>query len=153
MTFQPTARGLTVTAGAAATVAAAVLLALPAGAHPAHPGLTGVDANPRVAGVSSPDNLSPELAQHPVATGATPLENPQDWAAYYGYDNNGPLTPAPGSNVEASKSEPDKNTYLVMRGLKGADAHYDYGRHFLFQGQETGPAGTAPRANPDPAPP
>src|SRR4051812_10455306 len=149
MTFQPTARGLTVTAGAAATVAAAVLLALPAGAHPAHPGLTGVDANPRVAGVSSPDNLSPELAEHPAVTGATPLENPQDWAAYYGYDNNGPLTPAPGSNVEASKSEPDKNTYLVTRGLTGADPAYRYGTHFVFQGHEGGLGGYVTRVNLD----
>jgi len=134
-----------IAAGAAATLA----LALPAGAHPAGPSLTGVDANPRVAGVSSTNNLSPELAAHPVATGAMPLENPQDWAAYYGYDNNGPLTPAPGTNVEASKSEPDKNTYLVLRGLKGTDPRYDYGTHFLFQGHEGGIGGYVTRINLD----
>lgn len=149
MTFHPTARGVTAAAGAAAAVAAAVLLALPADAHPAHPTLTGVDANPRVTGASPANNLSPELAQRPVVTGATPLENPQDWAAYYGYDNNGPLTPAPGSNVEASKSEPDKNTYLVTRGLKGADPRYDYGTHFLFQGHEGGLGGYVTRVNLD----
>ena len=44
-----------------------------------------------------------------------------------------------GSNAEATKSEPDKNTYLVFKhGLHGADAGYDYGTHFLFQGHEGG---------------
>ncbi len=111
MSSVPLARWATATA--AATAAVAVLaFAAPASAKP-EPGLTGVDANPRVAGVSSANRLSPELAEHPVATGAMPLENPQDWAAFYGYNNNGPFTPAPGTNVEASKTEPDKNTYLV----------------------------------------
>jgi len=38
--------------------------------------------------------------------------------------------------VEAQKTEPDKNTYLVLRNQKGADREYDYGTHFLFQGHE-----------------
>ena len=42
---------------------------------------------------------------------------------------------------EAHKTEPDKNTYLVLRGQPGADPDYDYGTHFLFQGHETGPPG------------
>ena len=41
-------------------------------------------------------------------------------------------------NVEASKTEPDKNTYLILQGLHGADPNYNYGTHFLFQGHETG---------------
>jgi len=140
--------------GAAAATTAAALAALalaaPAGAKPsAAVTLTGVDANPRVAGVSSPNNLSPQLAEHPVVTGSVPLENPQDWAGFYGYDNNGPFTPAPGSNVEASKSEPDKNTYLVTSGLHGADPKYRYGTHFLFQGHETGVGGYVTRVNLD----
>jgi hypothetical protein len=147
MSSVPLARWATATA--AATAAVAVLaFAAPAGAQP-QPSLTGVDANPRVAGVSSVNRLSPELAEHPVATGAMPLENPQDWAAFYGYDNNGPFTPAPGTNVEASKTEPDKNTYLVMSGLHGADASYNYGTHFLFQGHETGLGGMITRVNLD----
>jgi hypothetical protein len=41
--------------------------------------------------------------------------------------------------TEAQKTEPDKNTYLVLRnGLSGADPHYRYGVHFLFQGHELG---------------
>src|SRR5262249_44371383 len=70
---------------------------------------------------------------------------------YYGYDANGPHLPALGSNVEATKTEPDKNTYLVFRnGLGGPSPGYDYGKHFLYQGHENGapvplpntPAGT-----------
>jgi hypothetical protein len=52
--------------------------------------------------------------------------------------------PTPTSATEAQKSEPDKNTYLVFRhSLPGADPHYDYGQHFLFQGHELGVAGNS----------
>src|SRR5262249_25702578 len=57
--------------------------------------------------------------------------------------------PAAGHLIEASKTEPDKNTYLVMPGLKGADPAYRYGRHFLFQGHETGTTGYLTRVNLD----
>jgi hypothetical protein len=46
---------------------------------------------------------------------------------------------------KATKSEPDKNTYLVLRGQKGADPAYDYGTHFLFQGHEAGSNGAPGR--------
>jgi hypothetical protein len=131
-------------------VASASVLAVAMSATAAPPpNFTGVSAQPRIAGTSSPNLLSPELAEHTVATGATPLENPQEWAAYYGYNNNGPFTPAPGSNVEASKTEPDKNTYLVTSGLHGVDGDYDYGTHFLYQGHETGINGYITRVNLD----
>jgi hypothetical protein len=40
---------------------------------------------------------------------------------------------------EAHKTEPDKNTYLVIpNSLPGADQNYWYGTHFLFQGHESG---------------
>jgi hypothetical protein len=42
--------------------------------------------------------------------------------------------------TEAQKTEPDKNTYLVLKGQTGADPGYDYGTHFLFQGHEVGAA-------------
>ena len=62
---------------------------------------------------------------------------------YYGYNDDRPnLVPLPPPavfNVEATKTEPDKNTYLVLRGQRGADPHYDYGTHFIFQGHENGP--------------
>ena len=44
--------------------------------------------------------------------------------------------------TEASKTEPDKNTYLVLEDQKGPDAGYNYGTHFLFQGHEDGPKPT-----------
>lgn len=107
-------------------------------------------ANPKAVGVTSPNALSPELAEIAVAQGSTPVENPGLAVRYYGYLNDQPnLLPAPGSNVEASKTEPDKNTYLVLRGLAGADPRYDYGTHFLFQGHEAGAPGTLTRINLD----
>jgi uncharacterized protein DUF839 len=104
-------------------------------------------ANPKTVGVPAPNVLSPELIETIVAQGATPLENPSTLTSFYGYDNDGPLTPAPGDlpsalhKVEATKTEPDKNTYLVLRNQTGADSNYDYGRHFLFQGHELGQNG------------
>ena len=111
---------------------------------------TGVpNANPKVTGVTSPTALSPELAQIARAQGSTPVENPGP-VKYYGYLDDQPnLLPAPGSNVEATKTEPDKNTYLVLHGLSGADPDYDYGTHFLFQGHEAGTPGTITRINLD----
>jgi len=74
-----------------------------------------------------------------VAQGSNALENPSPLITFYGYDNNGTMVPTTaGSRVEATKTEPDKNTYLVLRGQKGADPLYNYGSHFLFQGHELG---------------
>src|SRR5262249_47905516 len=49
------------------------------------------------------------------------------------------------------KTEPDKNTYLALRDQHGADAAYDYGRHFVYQGHEAGAngAGVITRINLD----
>jgi hypothetical protein len=129
-------------------------------------GLTGVPvAAAKVAGVTVPSALSPELLAVVAAQGANPVENPMvlpvgDPAVsvtHYGYDSDGPLVPAPGDvqsqahQVEATKTEPDKNTYLVLRGQAGADPAYDYGTHFVFQGHENGArhAGTITRINLD----
>jgi hypothetical protein len=108
-------------------------------------GFAGVPAAmPRVTGMSSPNALSPELIETILAQGSNPLENPTTTIASYGFDADGPFVPAYGDvqtathKVEASKSEPDKNTYLVLKNQKGADAKYDYGTHFLFQGHELG---------------
>jgi hypothetical protein len=121
-------------------------------------------ANPKIVGVSSPNVLPPELFEGPVAQGSTLLENPQSvtlsdgtlhTAAYYGYDGDGPMLPAAGDlpsashRVEATKTEPDKNTYLVLNGQTGPDASYDYGTHFLFQGHELGTPGMITRINLD----
>lgn len=104
-------------------------------------------ANPRQTGTPVPNVLSPELIETIVAQGSNKLENPSALTSYYGYDNEGPLTPAAGDlpsathKVEATKTEPDKNTYLVLRNQTGADPNYDYGKHFLFQGHELGQNG------------
>jgi hypothetical protein len=89
--------------------------------------------------------LSPELTQSAVAAGALKLENPTPVLSHYGYAADGPMVPAAGDkqskehNVEASKTEPDKNTFLVLDGQTGPDANYKYGTQFLFQGHEAGP--------------
>lgn len=112
-------------------------------------------ANTKAAGFARANALSPELIETVVARGATALENPGATTALYGYSNNGPMVPAPGAvqsttnNVEASKTEPDKNTYLVLDDQHGPDAAYDYGHHFLFQGHEQGVAGYITRINLD----
>jgi hypothetical protein len=113
-------------------------------------------ANPKAPGLAPPNVFSPELRGTPVVQGSHPVENPATVALgpgssvtipFYGFYGDGPMVPVPclaapcPSPIEATKSEPDKNTYLVISGLTGADPHYDYGRHFLFQGHELGPKG------------
>jgi uncharacterized protein DUF839 len=108
-------------------------------------------ANPKVAGVTSANVLSPELQEVAVAQGSIKMEGGTALTGYYGYFNDvlaasgtprmlsapGVVpTPSPAPKVEATKSEPDKNTYLILRNQDGPDAHYDYGTHFLFQGHE-----------------
>ena len=89
--------------------------------------------------------LSPELDRMAAAEGKMPVENPTELITHYGFSGDGPLSPAEGDvqskehNVEATKTEPDKNTYLVLDGQTGPDAAYAYGSHFLFQGHENGP--------------
>jgi len=111
------------------------------------PTLTNVPtANTSSPGYAPATRLSPELSQVVLAQGSTRMENTSDLTSYYGYDND-VLTPAGvpqmlpvmGNLKEATKTEPDKNTYLVFKkSLPGADPNYDYGTHFLFQGHENG---------------
>src|SRR6476660_2491316 len=88
-------------------------------------------ANPKSVGVPVPNVLSPELIEAMVAQGSSKLENPSALTSYYGYDNDGLPVPAPGDlpsanhKIEATKTEPDKNTYLVLENQKGADPNYD----------------------------
>jgi hypothetical protein len=123
---------------------AAAALAAPGARANGH-SLTGVPAaNPKTAGRAVPSVLSPELRQSAVAQGANALENPNAYFTNYGYNADGPMLPAPGDiqapghNVEATKTEPDKNTYLVLDCQHGADASYEYGHEFLYQGHELG---------------
>src|SRR5262249_17534986 len=124
------------------------------GSAEARPGdtLTSVPAaNPKTPGIVAPNVLSPELRETVLAQGAVPVENPTDWATHYGYngDDGLPFVPLPGTTAEARKTEPDKNTYLILHGLHGADPNYVYGTHFLFQGHETGKGGYIARTNLD----
>src|SRR5581483_8932115 len=108
-------------------------------------GLTNVaSANPKVQGLSQPNILSPELAEVVVAQGSLKLDGGTSDVPTYGYDGNGPFVPTSFNGLaatEAQKTEPDKNTYLVLPGQHGADPGYDYGSHFLYQGHEATEAG------------
>ena len=134
-------------AGVAAALAGVAVLG--ATTFASGPALTSAgSANTKAAGITLPDKISPQWRETTVAQGSNALENPSALTSWYGYYNDGPLIPAPGDvqatghNVEASKSEPDKNTYLVVKGQHGADAKYDYGTHFLYQGHELGAKGS-----------
>jgi hypothetical protein len=121
-----------------------------ASAAPGGGGLTTVPAaQDKAPGGVRANLLSRELTETPVAQGAMKLDGGTADVPYYGYDGNGPLVPAFGSAVEAQKTEPDKNTYLRLRGMHGADPGYDYGRDFLFQGHEAGAPGYLTRVNLD----
>ncbi len=124
----------------------------------AHDGLrfTDVPAGVDVRGVTVPNVLSPQLDARVAAQGSMKLENPTADVPYYGYDGDAPtllpdpaVTQAPGHNVEASKTEPDKNTYLRLTGQHGADPAYRYGTRFVFQGHEGGTHGYISRINLD----
>ena len=140
---------VTVGAGAAAVVLAgsAAVFAGPGGGV----GLTNVAAaNAKSEGFSPASKLSKELQAVVVAQGSTKAENPTALTSSYGYDNDvlnaagAPQMVPTGASPsnEATKTEPDKNTYLVFpKGLPGADPAYDYGTHFLFQGHENGAGG------------
>jgi hypothetical protein len=128
-----------------ASLAALVTAAL--ADSPARPSLTGVaTANQKAAGYAPAPKLSPELRQVVAAQGSNALENPEGIIGWYGYQNDAPspANPAvpemvavpPAVTAEAQKTEPDKNTYLVLANQDGADPAYDYGTHFLFQGHE-----------------
>ncbi len=95
--------------------------------------LSGVEsANPRV---GSPNNvIAPGFSLTTIAQGSDPLENPSGGITRFGYLND-----FPPQKVEATKTEPDQNLYLVLdHNPGGPTAGYDYGRHFLIQGHENG---------------
>ncbi|MEA2385590.1 MAG: hypothetical protein QOH72_5561 [Solirubrobacteraceae bacterium] len=142
--------------GALAALIPAVV-AVPAGAQqPDADHLTNVpNAQPKQPGRPVPNKLSRELAEIPQASGADLIDggDPGVSPAFYGYDTyipgTLPLIALPPSTAEAQKTEPDKNTYLVLGGQTGADAAYDYGTHFLYQGHEAGSPGYITRINLD----
>src|SRR6267378_718052 len=128
----------------AASIAASVTAAV-AQSRSSGPSITGVPvANPKAVGYAPASQLSTELRQTMVAQGSMTLENPLGIIGWYGYENDTPSPTNPElpqmvpavTMAEAQKTEPDKNTYLVLKGQTGADPAYDYGTHFLFQGHE-----------------
>jgi hypothetical protein len=136
-----------------AAVTALALGAAVAGSSTPDPAdLTSVaTAQPKTPGFAAPNVLSPQLTEVVAAQGSNRLENGAADIPFYGYKGDGPHVPvldsSPLSLAEATKTEPDKNTYLVLNGQKGADPGFDYGRHFLFQGHEA--AGEITRINLD----
>jgi hypothetical protein len=135
-----------------ATIVVAVVGAGLAAASSASLGLSGVpQAQPRIVGQPQPNVLAGGLTDIERVRGSQPLENPNAVADRYGYyTSTDPAVPLPPSTAEAQKSEPDKNTYLVFpHGLSGADPHYRYGTHFLFQGHEGGTNSYFTRVNLD----
>src|SRR5262249_20348422 len=67
-----------------------------------------------------------------IAHGSDPLENPSGVITKFAYLND-----FPPQLIEPTKTEADENTYLVLKQNPGGPTpHYDYGRHFLFQGHE-----------------
>ncbi len=78
--------------------------------------------------------LPPDFSLRLVAQGIDALENPSGLITNFGFLNDASIQP-----VEATKTEPDENTYLVLdHNPGGPRANFDYGRHFLFQGHENG---------------
>jgi hypothetical protein len=140
-------RGRALPAAAVALAAGGAVFAATGAADSSFsPDFAGVPAaNQKAAGYAPASVLTQELQQLTVAHGSTPLENPDGIVGWYGYQNDVPsadnpalpqMVPTPTSATEAQKTEPDKNTYLVLKGQKGADPNYDYGTHFLFQAHE-----------------
>src|SRR6267378_4536061 len=90
------------------------------------------NANPWIDLVPQPNLIAPGFALSILAQGSDPLENPSGVITQFGYLNDSPPQP-----VEATKTEPDENTYLILDHNPGGPTEgYDYGRHFLFQGHE-----------------
>jgi len=143
------------TLATALTALGVLALAGAAGAQPDPDHLSNVPkAQPKVLGRPVPNKLSRELAEIPQASGADLIDgaDPAVAPAFYGYDLTDathPLIAIPPLTAEAQKTEPDKNTYLVLSGQTGADPATDYGTHFVYQGHEAGSPGYITRINLD----
>src|SRR5262245_66286181 len=78
--------------------------------------------------------MYPDFTLKVIATGIEPLENPSGLITHFGILSND------------TQTEPDENTYLVLRHNPGGPTPgFDYGRRFLFQGHEM-PNGNTNRA-------
>ena len=116
--------GITLAAGAASAETVALTLKSLGDGVP--------NAQPRVD--HRPTLTAPNFSLRLVAQGTDALENPSGVITNFGFLNDTSIQP-----VEATKTEPDENTYLVLdQNPGGPQADFDYGRHFLYQGHENG---------------
>jgi len=91
-------------------------------------------ANLRADLVAQPNRVLSGLALAAIARGTDPIENPSGLITRFGTLND-----FPPQTIEATRTEPDENTYLVLAANPGGPTNgYEYGRHFLFQGHENG---------------
>ena len=100
---------------------------------------TGVPTANKREGTSA-NIIAPGFQLVPLVRGTDKLENPSGVITTFGFLNDfpSPDTVKPPL-VEATKTEPDINTYVVLeRSPGGPTARFDYGHHFLFQGHENG---------------
>ena len=144
----PAALALATVAALSGAVTSATATSTQAGIH-----WTDVGApNPKAPGVVAADALSPELAQIARVQGAVPLENPTAAVPYYGYDGDRPnMVPLPACTERRGAQDRTGQEHLPRASgtASGADPHYDYGTHFLFQGHESGTPGYITRINLD----
>jgi hypothetical protein len=145
------------------SVASLAALAGPSVAGPTDDTTPVPAANTKAPGMNRPNVLTRRLIGRRVeqviaAQGSMACENPGAAAgsrttSHYGYLSDGTTTTMPtlgaATVVEGMKTEPDKNTYLVLKGQHGPDATYDYGTHFVYQGHEIGASGYVTRVNLD----
>lgn len=88
-------------------------------------------ANPRAG--HPPNAVADGFVLRRLAEGSDQLENPSGVFGAFGYLND-----ATAPRLEATKTEPDENTYLILHHPGGPAPGYDYGKRFLFQGHENG---------------
>jgi hypothetical protein len=90
-------------------------------------------ANSRFDNVPQENALADGFSLALRARGTAKLENPSGTITDFGFLND-----FPPQTIEATKTEADENTYLVLdHNPGGPAAGFNYGRHFLFQGHET----------------
>jgi len=88
------------------------------------------NANPRSGHPS--DIIASGFALQQIAEGSDALENPSGVITNFGYLDDSASQP-----IEATKTEPDENTYVGFNENPGGPTgDFDYGRHFLYQGHE-----------------
>jgi len=100
---------------------------------------TGVPTTNKREGTSA-NVIAPGFQLVPLVRGTDKLENPSGVITNFGLLNDfpSPDTVKPPL-VEATKTEADENTYVVLeRTPGGPTAKFNYGHNFLFQGHENG---------------